>query len=497
MQLVLSWPVRVLVIALLAISLFVDAAGYLYRLQNHLPLTGPVSSDQMPPHFDWWPATAGDIFLHKGLDLQGGSRIEVQLIDIPKGASHSQIQSTAVSVFSSRLNALGVSEPQITPEGGDRIIIELAGVNSAQAQDVVSRQAHLDFTTWVADAKAPAAGQAPAGFRPQKTGLGSAQVSSASSGTDQTGTQYQVNLNFNSQGASTFNDLTTKAVNACPGDTGSDPNANCAQRHIAIFEDLTDDDIANWAARATQLALPPDQGGKMLTNPVIQNPIPGGQAVITGNFSADSARTLAIQINSGALPASVKVLSSTDVGATLGQNSVTRSIAAGLIGLAIVVIFMVAYYRLPGVLASLALLGYAGITIALFKIIPVTLTLAGLAGFILSVGMAVDANVLIFERFKEEMRAGRTVGAAVDAAVRRAWPAIRDSNSSTLITCVVLGYAAQGSPVQGFAITLGLGVVVSLLSSIIITHNLLAIVMAFHGGFRNPRVLGVQRGSAL
>jgi preprotein translocase subunit SecD len=157
---------------------------------------------------------------------------------------------------------------------------------------------------------------------------------------------------------------------------------------------------------------------------------------------------------------------------------------------------MIAYYRLPGLLASLALLAYAGITLALFKAIPVTLTLAGLAGFILSVGMAVDANVLIFERFKEEVRAGRTVGAAVDAAVRRAWPAIRDSNTSTLITCVVLGYAAQGSPVQGFAITLGLGVAVSLLSSIVITQNLLAIVMAFHGGLRNPRLLGVQRGTA-
>ena len=152
------------------------------------------------------------------------------------------------------------------------------------------------------------------------------------------------------------------------------------------------------------------------------------------------------------------MLSSTDVGASLGADSVKRSIAAGLVGLVIVVIFMISYYRLPGLLASLALLGYAGIVLAIFKTVPVTLTLAGLAGFILSVGMAVDANVLIFERFKEEMRAGRTVGAAVDAAVRRAWPAIRDSNASTAITCVVLLFAAP-TQIKGFALTLLIGVV--------------------------------------
>src|SRR3989442_7748893 len=140
----------------------------------------------------------------------------------------------------------------------------------------------------------------------------------------------------------------------------------------------------------------------------------------------------------------------------MGADSVQRTLAAGLSGLIVVIIFMIAFYRLPGLLASLALLCYAGIVLALFKLFGFTVTLGGMAGFILSVGMAVDANVLIFERFKEEMRAGRTIGAAVDAAVRRAWPAIRDSNTSTLITCIVLGYAAQGSPVQGFAITLGL-----------------------------------------
>jgi protein-export membrane protein SecD len=155
---------------------------------------------------------------------------------------------------------------------------------------------------------------------------------------------------------------------------------------------------------------------------------------------------------------------------------------------------MVAFYRLPGLLASLALLCYAGVVLALFKVFGFTVTLGGMAGFILSVGMAVDANVLIFERFKEEMRSGRTIGAAVDAAVRRAWPAIRDSNISTAITSAILAFAGSG-PVRGFAITLLIGVAVSMLSSIVITHNLLAIVLNF-GWTRAGGVLGVARGRA-
>jgi preprotein translocase subunit SecD len=489
-QLVLGWPVRVLLIALVIFSLFVDTAGYVYRATNHLPLTGNVDPSQMPPNFSWWPFNNGDIYIHRGLDLQGGSHLEVQLVDIPPGRSKSEIQATAVQVFQNRLNAFGVSEPVIQPEGQDRIVVELAGVSAARAQAVLGKSAHLDFVTWVKDANAQAVGEAPAGYKPQFSGLGSAQVTGATAGLDQQGLQYQVNLNFNSDGASLFSKLTTDAVNSCPGDGNT-----CPTRNIAIFEDLTQSDVDNWDQVESTIAQPPSvQGGKLLTNPNILQPISGGQAQITGNFDQASSRYLAVEISSGALPANVKVLSSTDVGASLGADSVTRSIAAGLVGLVIVVIFMISYYRLPGALASLALLSYAGIVLAVFKTVPVTLTLAGLAGFILSVGMAVDANVLIFERFKEEMRAGRTVGAAVDAGVRRAWPAIRDSNTSTLITCIVLAFASQGS-VKGFAITLGIGVVFSLISAIVVTHNLLAIVLNFGGGFRNPRVLGVDRAA--
>ena len=490
MQLVLGWPVRVLLIGLVIFSLFVDSAGYVYRAVNHLPLTGQTDAAMFPPNFSWWPFNNGSIYIHQGLDLRGGSHLELQLTDIPPGRSKSDVQATAVNVFQTRLNKFGVNEPLVQPEGQDRVVVELAGVSAARAQDILSKTAHLDFVTWVPDTKAPAVGQAPGGYKPQLTGLGSAQVVSASSGLDTNGLNYAVTLNFNSDGASQFSRLTTDAVAACPGD-----GVTCPKRTIGIFEDLTTLDLANWDTVAPTIANPPNiAGGKLLTNPNILQPIAGGTATITGNFDQASARDLALNISSGALPANVKVLSSTDVGASLGADSVKRSLVAGVVGLLIVVLFMVIFYRLPGLLASLALLVYGGIVLAIFKTVPVTLTLAGLAGFILSVGMAVDANVLIFERFKEEMRAGRTVGAAVDAAVRRAWPAIRDSNFSTAITCGVLLLAAPPQ-IQGFALTLGIGVAISLVSSIVVTHNLLAIVLTIGGGFRNPRVLGVTRAA--
>jgi preprotein translocase subunit SecD len=486
-QLVLGWPIRVLLIALVLFSVFVDGAGYVYRADNHLPLTGKVDPTLMPPNFSWWPFNNGNIYIHQGLDLQGGSHLELQLTDIPPGRSRSDVQATAVQVFQNRLNSLGVNEPLVQPEGQDRVVVELAGVSATRAQEVIGKTAHLDFATWVPDPKAIAVGQAEAGYKPKLTGLGSAQVVSATSGLDQNGLNYQVTLTFNSDGATQFSNLTTAAVNSCPGD-----GVTCPTRKIAIFEDLSAADIANWDTAEKTAALPPAAGGKLLTNPNILQPIAGGTATITGNFDATSAGDLAVEINSGALPANVVVLSSYDVGASLGADSVKRSIAAGLVGLVIVVIFMISYYRLPGLLASIALLAYAGIVLAVFKTTGFTMTLAGLAGFILSVGMAVDANVLIFERFKEEMRAGRTVGAAVDAAVRRAWPAIRDSNASTTITCVVLLLAAP-TQIKGFALTLLIGVIVSLISSIIVTHNLLAIVLTIGGGFRNRSVLGVAR----
>ena len=491
MQLVLSWPIRLLVVAVLVFSLFVDGAGYVYRIANHYPLTGNVPG--LPPNFGTW-----QLYIHKGLDLAGGTHIDYKMTNCPGGQCTGDIQRRTIQVINKRVNALNVSEPEIRGAGNnDRITVDLAGVTADQAQKTIGAVSRLVYTKWVPDAKVTNGPQP--GFKPALTGLTGDDIQNATATIDQYGTSWVVNVSFNQRGAGIFGTLTTDAVAACPG-----PTNDCPQRHLTIWLDLTQQDIDNWenAAYVTKISQNYDPGclatagpdtvcGKYLTDPTTRDAITGGQAVISGSFTQASANDLAAGINSGSLPVNLQILDITQVSATLGAEAVKLSLAAGLLGLAIVVIFMVIYYRIPGLLASLALLFYAGAVLAVFKVVPVTLTLAGITGFILSVGMAVDANVLIFERFKEEVRAGRTIVAAVDAAVRRAWPAIRDSNTSTFITCVILGFVGP-SQVKGFAITLGIGVVFSLISSIIVTHNLLAIVLTA-GGMRKPLLLGADR----
>ena len=491
MQLVLSWPIRLFVVAVLAFSLFVDGAGYVYRVANHYPLTGNVPG--LPPNFGGWL-----LYIHRGLDLAGGTHIDYLMTNCPGGKCTPEVQQRTIQVINKRVNALNVSEPEIRGAGNnDRITVDLAGVTADQAQKTIGAVSRLVYTKWVADSKVTN-GPEP-GYKPAFTGLTGDDISNATASLDQQGVTWGVNVTFTSRGAGVFSDLTRDAVAACPG-----PANDCPLRHLTIWLDLTQKDIDNWenADYVSKVSLSYDPGclaaqkadtvcGKYLTDPTTREQIAGGQAVISGNFTQQSANDLAAGINSGSLPVNLQILDITQVSATLGAEAVKLSLAAGLLGLAIVVIFMVIYYRVPGLLASLALLFYAGAVLAVFKVVPVTLTLAGITGFILSVGMAVDANVLIFERFKEEVRAGRTIVAAVDAAVRRAWPAIRDSNTSTFITCVILGFVGP-SQVKGFAITLGIGVVFSLVSSIVVTHNLLAIVLTA-GGLRKPLLLGVDR----
>ena len=492
MQLVLSWPVRLFVVGVLILSLFVDGAGYVYRIANHYPLTGQVPG--LPPNFGGW-----QLYFHKGLDLAGGTHIDYQLTNFPAGQNRADVQQRTIQVINKRVNALNVSEPEIRGAGtnNDRITVDLAGVTADQAQKTIGAVSKLTYTKWVKDDKVQAGPQP--GYKPALTGLTGDDISSSTATIDQNGTSWVVNVQFTSAGASKFDNLTRDAVAACPG-AGQD----CPQRHLTIWLDFTQKDIDNWEdpSYVAKLSTRYDPGclaaqgpdtvcGKFLTDPTTVEEIAGGQAQISGQFTQQSAQDLATGINSGSLPVDLVALDVTQVSATLGAESVKLSIAAGLLGLAIVVLFMIVYYRVPGFLASLALLFYAGAVLAVFKLVPVTLTLAGITGFILSVGMAVDANVLIFERFKEEVRAGRTITAAVDAAVRRAWPAIRDSNTSTIITCVILGFVGP-SAVKGFAITLAIGVFASLVSSIIVTHNLLAIVMA-GGSFRRAGLLGVDR----
>lgn len=234
-----------------------------------------------------------------------------------------------------------------------------------------------------------------------------------------------------------------------------------------IFAKLTEDNVGKPIAIFLD--------GTAISTPKVNEPIRDGKAVITGNFTLPEAKLLAQRLNAGALPVPIELIQQQTVGASLGKNSVNKSLTAGWIGLLIVGVFMILYYRLPGILAVLALAAYGILVLAIFKLWPVTLTLAGIAGFVMSLGMAVDANVLIFERFKEELRAGRTMGSAIDEGFRRAWSSIRDSNITTLMSCLILFWFST-SIIKGFAVTLVIGVLVSMFSAITITRILLKMV---------------------
>lgn len=214
--------------------------------------------------------------------------------------------------------------------------------------------------------------------------------------------------------------------------------------------------------------------GQAISLPTVQSEITNGVAVINGSFTIADAKDLARRLNAGALPVPITLVSQQNVGASLGQESIERSLVAGLIGLALVALFMIAYYRLPGLIAVFALIIYSAIVLAIFKLWPVTLTLAGIAGYVLSIGMAVDANILVFERTKEELRAGRPLGSAIDEGFKRAWLSIRDSNVSSLITCLILIWFGS-SLIKGFAITLAIGIVVSMFSALTVTRTLMNI----------------------
>ncbi len=233
---------------------------------------------------------------------------------------------------------------------------------------------------------------------------------------------------------------------------------------------------------------------EVISTPTIQNAITDGKGVITGKFTSTSANQLAIQLRYGSLPIPLKVVEVSIVGPTLGQDSLRKSLIAGGVGLGIVIFFMAFYYRLPGLLADLALICYALIAFSVFRSYPITLTLPGIAGFVLSIGMAVDANILIFERLKEELRAGRSLRPAIDLGWGRAWPSIRDSNFSTLITCGVLyffGSAFGASIVKGFSLTLAIGVLVSLFTAVIVTRAFLHLVLDNLRFAEHPKWFGV------
>lgn len=383
----------------------------------------------------------GKIIIHKnfdlvlGLDLAGGSHL-VFVADTSgvEGDKKADAISGVRDVIERRVNLFGVSEPNVQTssfEGKERIIVELPGISDPQkAVDLIGKTAQLEFAE-------VSEGEEQATL--VQTDLTGADLKNAQVVYDNQTGKPAVSIQFTDEGGKKFEKLTEKNV---------------------------------------QKALPILLDGAVISAPIVQEKISGGQAQISGSFTIDEAKNLAIQLNAGALPIPVSLIEQRTVGATLGAESVEKSIRAGLVGLAMVLIFMVIYYGKLGLVADLALIIFGVITLALYKIIPVVLTLPGIAGFLLSVGMAVDSNILIFERFKEE-KLKRPVSDALEVSFGRAWDSIRDANIATLFTAFVLAnpfdwpFLNTSGPVRGFAITLALGILISMFTGVVVSRNLL------------------------
>ncbi len=425
-----------------------------------------------------------DITIHQGLDLQGGLQVLLEA-DVPPDQEadfDARTMEAARVIVENRVNGLGVTEPLVQLQGERRIIVELPGIQDPdQAIATLRETGLLEFVE--------------AGRTPLREGMRirtSLDVEEEAGGAGQT---------ITSTATLTGTDALTTTEYAYGGRvfktimTGrhlkdADVSTNNLGQVVIAFE-LTDEGAKIFGDYTAQhvgdiVAIVLDK--VVVSAPVINQPITGGSGIISSNvpggFPLEEARSIAIKMKYGALPVPLKVVENRTVGPTLGQDSIQRSIRAGAIGLIVVLLFMVTYYRLPGFLADLALIIYALINFALYKLIPVTLTLPAITGFILSTGMAVDANILVFERMKEEIRAGRSLRVAMEAGFSRAWTSIRDSNLSTLLTCAILfwfGSNFGASIVKGFAITLALGVIVNLFTAIIVTRTFIRFVFDLAG----------------
>lgn len=359
--------------------------------------------------------------IKQGLDLQGGTHVVLEAVDTPEAKVNEDAVQRVMKILERRVNELGLTEPILQRQGDRRIIVELPGVKDPEkAIEILGKTALLEF--------ADEAGQ---------TVLTGKDLKDAQAQMTQ-GSRPEVAIEFTSEGTKAFADLTAKNVG----------------RRIAILLDK-----------------------QVLTAPTVNEPIPSGKAVITGSQNMEEAQRLAILLRSGALPVKLDVMETRTVGPTLGQDSKDKSVKAFAIGVAAIVIFMLLYYRLSGLVANLALVAYVLLLLGALAALKATLTLPGIAGIILSMGMAVDANVLIFERFKEEYRSGKTMRAAMDAGFSRAFTTILDSNVTTLISAAVLFYFGTG-PVKGFAVTLALGIVISMFTAITLTRYTLRILIS-------------------
>lgn len=377
-----------------------------------------------------------------GLDLQGGTHLvyEGDLKEIQPGDRKDAMNSVR-DVIERRVNAFGVTEPVVQVAGDNRLIVELPGIKDVEgAKRQIGSTPFLDFRDENPDYKAggqPNQVDFSRMYRP--TGLSGKHLRKSDIVFNPNTNAPEISLQFNDEGKKLFGEITGRNVG----------------KTLAIFLD-----------------------GVPISVPVVQQQITAGQAVITGNFTIDKAKELAQRLNAGALPVPIKLLQQQNIGPTLGKVSLEKSIVAGIIGFLVVALFMIVYYHMSGVSAVFGLFVYVLLTLSIFKLFSVTLTLAGIAGFILSVGMAVDANILVFERTKEELRAGHTIDKSLEEGFRRAWSAIRDSNVSSLITVFILGYFGT-SLIRGFAFTLGIGILVSMFTALTVSRVFLRFFYSF------------------
>ncbi len=448
-----------------------------------------------------------DFSTRLGLDLVGGVQALLEA-DIPATQTiDPNDMNIAEKIVENRVNALGVSEAVVQPAGQRRIVVELPGeTDPAVALATIRQTGLLEFidmstistqeaaslvhtkikTDWAAGSVQPS--EVPTvtsteSISPTLTPESSLIPSPTPTSTITSTVPLISGPTFHT--VMTGVDIKSVGVQTTSGGgyvVGFELNSEGTQ----IFKEFTSSHVGQI------LGIVLDK--EVISIPSINTAITQGKGVIEGRFTTDEANNLAVQLRYGSLPIPLKVVTSETVGPTLGQDSLRKSLTAGLIGMTVVILFMALYYRLPGVVADLALICYALITYALFRLIPVTLTLPGIAGFVLSVGVAVDANVLIFERIKEELHAGRNLRSSIDLGWNRAWPSIRDSNFSTLITCGILfwfGNTFGASIVKGFSLTLALGVMVSMFTAIVVTRTFLHLVLDNINFTQHPRWFGV------
>jgi preprotein translocase subunit SecD len=423
--------------------------------------------------------------VREGLDLQGGLQVTLEARPPGGGGVDGGTLQGTRDTLERRVNGLGVSEPLIQTRGDNQIVVELPGVeNPEQAVEVLKETALLEIIY-------ANGSQLPVGTLVQTT-LGEAAGSDDSTPSAATPGSPPANAEPTPDPNSPVYETIVSGSDLSDAFVTRDPTTG--QPLVAFelggdasetFYQFTRDHIGQ------SMSIVVDK--QVISSPTIRDAI-SGQGTIDG-MSATEAQNLATQLKAGALGVPLEVVSSRTVGPSLGADSLDRSIVAGIVGLAIVALFMILYYRLPGVLSVIALLIYTAISFALFKLIPVTLTLPGIAGFILSIGMAVDANVLIFSRMKEELRNGRPLAKAIEAGFDHAWPSIRDSNVSTMITCLILYWFGQytgATIITGFALTLFVGVAVSLFSAITVTRTLLRTLNEM-GVIKSAWLLGLGR----